>query len=89
MSKLFVPHPHNLYLTFKILGGVLADKYGGERVMTVSGLIWSLATFSHPILLSFADTSSHQVKLYLLIVLRVVTGFFQGAANLELKRHKK
>lgn len=66
------------YVMTQILGGVLADKYGGERVMTVSGLIWSLATFSHPILLSFADTSSHQVKLYLLIVLRVVTGFFQG-----------
>ena len=57
---------------------MLADKYGGDRVMTVSGLIWSLATLAHPVLLSIVGGSSHEVKFYLLIVLRVVTGFFQG-----------
>ena len=62
----------------QILGGVLADRYGGDRVMTVSGFIWALATVSHPLLLSLVHDSSHQVKYHLLIVLRVVVGFFQG-----------
>ena len=62
----------------QILGGVLADKYGGDRVMTVSGLVWSLSTVLHPIVLGLARNSSHDVKLHILIVLRVVTGFFQG-----------
>merc|ERR1712135_74593 len=66
------------YVLTQIAGGVLADKYGGDKVMTVSGIIWSISTICHPLFLSLFNTSSHRNKFYLLIGLRAITGLFQG-----------
>ncbi|GAB1606331.1 uncharacterized transporter slc-17.2-like, partial [Argonauta hians] len=58
------------YMTTNILGGVLADKYGGRRVIGVSILSTSLLTLLYP--------SLTRISGYFTLVLRILTGIASG-----------
>ncbi|CAG8785127.1 46545_t:CDS:2 [Gigaspora margarita] len=60
------------YLTTQVLGGVLADKYGGKWVLGTAAALWSLFTFLTPI--------SAKVGLEYLILCRVLLGVSEGAS---------
>ena len=60
------------YALTPLLGGVLADRYGGKAVLGGGILLWSLATIATP----FAATTS----LPLLLVTRAVMGLGEGVA---------
>lgn len=53
-----------------MIGGHLADRYGGDSVQWMAALVWSLAT------LSMAFVAHVSVTLVLLV--RFVTGLAQG-----------
>lgn len=60
------------YMLTPLLGGVLADRYGGKAVLGGGILLWSLATIATP----FAATAS----LPLLLATRAVMGLGEGVA---------
>ena len=60
------------YMLTPLLGGVLADKYGGKAVLGGGILLWSLATVATPL----AATAS----LPLLLATRAVMGLGEGVA---------
>ncbi|CAG8718052.1 4329_t:CDS:2, partial [Cetraspora pellucida] len=59
------------YLTTQVLGGALADKYGGKWVLSVSAASWTLFTFLTPISANFG--------LGYLIICRILLGIGEGA----------
>ncbi|XP_036368797.1 uncharacterized transporter slc-17.2-like isoform X2 [Octopus sinensis] len=58
------------YIITNLLGGVLADKYGGKRVMGASIFSASLLTILHP--------SLTRISGYFTLVLRILTGLVSG-----------
>jgi MFS transporter, ACS family, solute carrier family 17 (sodium-dependent inorganic phosphate cotransporter), other len=60
------------YMLTPLLGGVLADRYGGKAVLGGGILVWSLATMATP----FAAATS----LPLLLLTRAVMGLGEGVA---------
>lgn len=60
------------YLLSSVLGGALADLYGGKRVMAVGAALWSLATFLTP----WAAARSTAA----LLIVRAVFGLAEGVA---------
>lgn len=61
------------YCFTQILGGHASDKMGGERVLLISAVMWSVITAGTPLLTHF---SSHTVAL--MIVARFLMGLLQG-----------
>ena len=62
------------YITTQILGGVLADRYGGDRMLFNSALVWSISTFLIPVI---GDVV--QVPFTMgIIFLRALSGIAQG-----------
>ncbi|XP_014781935.1 uncharacterized transporter slc-17.2 isoform X2 [Octopus bimaculoides] len=59
------------YISTNILAGVLADKYGGKRVLGVSFLSASILTILHP--------SLSRISGYFTLVLRILTGVALGS----------
>jgi MFS family permease len=55
-----------------MVGGALADKYGGKKVMAGAAALWSLATFLTP----WAASQSAVV----LLAVRVLFGIAEGVA---------
>ncbi|XP_036355395.1 uncharacterized transporter slc-17.2-like isoform X2 [Octopus sinensis] len=58
------------YIGTNIVGGLLADKYGGKRVLGASFLSSSILTILHP--------SLSRVSGYFTLVLRILTGVVSG-----------
>ncbi|XP_052834189.1 uncharacterized transporter slc-17.2-like, partial [Octopus bimaculoides] len=58
------------YIGANILGGVLADRYGGKRVLGTSLLLASILTILHP--------SLSRISGYFTLVLRILTGMASG-----------
>ncbi|XP_014787311.1 uncharacterized transporter slc-17.2 [Octopus bimaculoides] len=58
------------YMATNILGGLLADKYGGKRVLGISLLSASILTILHP--------SLSRVSGYFTLTLRILTGILSG-----------
>ena len=58
------------YIFTQVIGGHLADRYGGDSIQWMAALVWSLAT------LSMAFVAHVSVTMVLLV--RFVTGLAQG-----------
>jgi sugar phosphate permease len=57
------------YLLFQVIGGWVSDRFGARRALTVSAVIWALATLCTGLVTSLAT----------MIVARVMLGFGEGA----------
>nr|CAB3266123.1 solute carrier family 17 member 9-like [Phallusia mammillata] len=64
------------YVTTQILGGYMADKIGGDRVLWMSSLLWSILTFFTPRIA--AISSPYFNTMSLLMISRVLLGVSQG-----------
>uniref|UniRef100_A0A914XFV0 Major facilitator superfamily (MFS) profile domain-containing protein n=1 Tax=Plectus sambesii TaxID=2011161 RepID=A0A914XFV0_9BILA len=64
------------YASTQIIGGYLADNYGGERVLVVSTLFWAITTCVTPQLFDLAAWMGQ--PLFILIIVRVAKGVSQG-----------
>jgi ACS family sodium-dependent inorganic phosphate cotransporter len=58
------------YIWPQLAGGVLADRYGGRRVLAAGVAVWSLATFMTP--------AAAKVSFALLLAVRVLLGLGEG-----------
>ncbi|XP_052832451.1 sialin-like [Octopus bimaculoides] len=65
------------YMVTNILGGVLADKYGGKRVLGGSLLSASILTILHP--------SLSRISGYLTLILRILTGVVSGPLSAAIQ----
>ena len=70
------------YILTQVLGGVLADRHGGDRVLYLSACVWSASTF----LLPFLDKFSFMPVTLGIIITQVVTGAAQGEQYYNLSR---
>ena len=61
------------YLIMQLLGGILANKFGGDRVLLAAVLVWSLATLFTP--------AATYIGFFVLIAARVVLGLGEGLAT--------
>ncbi|CAG8814640.1 13285_t:CDS:2, partial [Gigaspora margarita] len=59
------------YFASQIIGGVLADKFGGRRVLGVAAATWTLFTLLTPI--------SARINIHCLILCRICLGIGEGA----------
>jgi len=57
------------YLLFQVIGGWVSDRFGARRALTVSAVIWALATLCMGVVTSLTT----------MIVARVMLGFGEGA----------
>lgn len=64
------------YTITQILAGTIADKHGGEKILSATTLSWSVLTLFTPQLFDFAYWTNSPL-LFLLLV-RVATGVGQG-----------
>jgi MFS family permease len=64
------------YTITQIIAGRVADQYGGERILNITTLSWSLLTLFTPQLFDFAYWSGY--PLFFLLLMRVATGVGQG-----------
>lgn len=64
------------YITTQIIGGYMADKIGGDRVLWMSSLLWSILTFFTPRIA--AISSPYFNTMFLLMIARVMLGVSQG-----------
>ncbi|XP_057314350.1 solute carrier family 17 member 9-like [Hydractinia symbiolongicarpus] len=62
------------YILTQVLGGVLADHFGGERMLYISSGIWSVATFSVPFI---TRISWFPVTIGIMLA-QVISGAAQG-----------
>ena len=60
------------YASTMVLGGILADTFGGGRVLCVAAVLWSVFVFITPLPLG--------IPLVLMIVVRAGCGMAQGVA---------
>ncbi|CAG0888341.1 unnamed protein product, partial [Darwinula stevensoni] len=64
------------YTLTQVLGGYLSDRIGGDIILLIAGLAWSLITFLHPqIIWIFSD---HSWSVNTLCLFRVLMGACQG-----------
>ena len=64
------------YTMTQVLGGYLSDRIGGEIIITLAAVGWSLLTFWTPIIINFYQDKT--MVLYLAVMTRVLMGCFQG-----------
>ncbi|CAD5215024.1 unnamed protein product [Bursaphelenchus okinawaensis] len=64
------------YTITQIIAGNIADKYGGERILSPTTLSWALLTLLTPQLFDFAYWTNS--PLFFLLAVRVATGIGQG-----------
>lgn len=65
------------YCLTQIIGGVLSDKLGGQRIIFISSIFWSITTVSMP---TFFELSSYfpSYSLAIIVFIRVLNGAMQG-----------
>eukprot|EP01137_Pigoraptor_chileana_P017088 Opistho-2@74615 len=59
------------YITTQMIGGHLADRYSGSRLIGMAAMLWGAATF-------FIPDACDMMGVTAIIALRIVTGVFQG-----------
>ncbi|VDK54768.1 unnamed protein product [Anisakis simplex] len=64
------------YACTQLFAGAVADRFGGERVLRITTLIWALLTFFTPQLFDLSFTT--RTPLLFVIIVRVLTGVGQG-----------
>lgn len=64
------------YLTTQIIGGYMADRIGGDKVLWISGFTWGSLIFITPYIAYFNTNTSHSVVI--LALARVFLGVSQG-----------
>uniref|UniRef100_A0A914R1X8 Major facilitator superfamily (MFS) profile domain-containing protein n=1 Tax=Parascaris equorum TaxID=6256 RepID=A0A914R1X8_PAREQ len=64
------------YACTQLFAGAIADRFGGERVLRVTTLLWALLTFFTPQLFDLSY-STHS-PLFFVIAVRIFTGVGQG-----------
>ena len=62
------------YILLQVVGGALADRYGGDRVHWVSGVVWSLGTLLTVAAIPFSSSA--------VIAVRFIMGLTQGGVLL-------
>ena len=60
------------YILTQILGGILSDRFGGERVLFLSAAAWSLSTFIIPFIEILVPVN------FGFTALRIIAGASQG-----------
>lgn len=65
------------YVLTQIFGGYLSDKYGGERIILVSSIWWSIITIAMPTILDFS-TFFPTFALPFVVFVRILHGALQG-----------
>jgi len=71
------------YILTQIAGGILADRFGGNRMLFYSALVWSISTFLIPLLGDFI-----RVPFTMGIIgLRALSGIAQGQFIVWVRGH--
>lgn len=65
------------YCLSQIYGGYLSDKYGGQRVIFVSSIFWSIITIAMPNLIDLTSNFP-TFALPFIVVVRIINGATQG-----------
>lgn len=65
----------------KVLAGWLADRFGGDRILSITTFFWSLITLLTPFLFHWAYHTAYPIPC--LILLRVAMGLSQGGPSTE------
>jgi MFS transporter, ACS family, solute carrier family 17 (sodium-dependent inorganic phosphate cotransporter), member 9 len=65
------------YTLTQIYGGYLSDKLGGQRVMFLSSIFWSLITIAMPNLIEFTSLFP-KISLPFIVFVRIIHGAMQG-----------
>lgn len=65
------------YTLTQVLGGYLSDKLGGERVIFLAAVGWSLITFWMPNIILIAPTM-WSFSIPFIVVVRIINGACQG-----------
>ncbi|XP_070171160.1 voltage-gated purine nucleotide uniporter SLC17A9 isoform X2 [Polyergus mexicanus] len=64
------------YTLTQVISGYISDKIGGQKVLWISALGWSVTTFFMPEIIEFF--SNDQTSVLLVAVVRMINGAFQG-----------
>lgn len=68
----------NIYSSIsQVLGGYFSDRIGGQRVIFVAAIGWSLITFWMPDLLAMTSRQSHY-NIPFIVTIRILNGALQG-----------
>lgn len=66
------------YTLTQVLGGYFSDKYGGEEVILLSAIGWSLITFWMPNIISLSNSFGVDYAIGFIVVIRILNGALQG-----------
>lgn len=66
------------YCFTQILGGYLSDRYGGQRVILFSSIVWSVITIIMPNVISISSNLSTFLALPFIVFVRIINGASQG-----------
>lgn len=64
------------YMPAQVVGGYLSDKYGGEFILGIAGMVWSLLTLAVPFLPMYPILFVSPTMI--IIAARMCTGLSQG-----------
>lgn len=64
------------YMPAQVVGGYLSDKYGGEFILGLAGVVWSLLTLAVPFLPEYPILFVSPTMI--IIAARMCTGLSQG-----------
>lgn len=64
------------YTLTQVASGYISDKIGGQKVLLISALGWSMTTFFMPEVIEFFSKSDNSVLL--VATIRTINGAFQG-----------
>ncbi|XP_063701104.1 voltage-gated purine nucleotide uniporter SLC17A9 isoform X2 [Culicoides brevitarsis] len=66
------------YTLTQVLGGYFSDKYGGEEVILLSAIGWSLITFWMPNIISLSNAFGVDYAIGFIVIIRILNGALQG-----------
>lgn len=65
------------YTITQVAGGYLSDKYGGERVIFIASIFWSVITIAMPNIIELSSYFS-SFSIFFIVAVRIIHGFSQG-----------
>ncbi|XP_019883372.1 solute carrier family 17 member 9 isoform X3 [Camponotus floridanus] len=68
------------YTLTQVISGYISDRIGGQKVLWISALGWSVTTFFMPEIID--SFSNDQTSVLLVAVVRMINGAFQGGMSL-------
>lgn len=69
---------HIKFSILQVLGGYFSDRIGGQRVIFVAAIGWSLITFWMPDLLLAMTSRQWHYNIPFIVAIRILNGAFQG-----------